>query len=170
MTYQNIADWAVENFEAYQYGSAREFIDAVKTRFKDDGVDFPDKAGENLRDAYLDEMNKYYNEGGDLNQQELADLGPQEAGHETYADIQADYHSRFSEFFDQQNIMPQLFETQTPLQLEATRAVDYIPTAIQETGGNVINIPPELTEAKSQRGWRRGILDVGRNLWKLLGG
>jgi hypothetical protein len=54
--YDRIIEWVADHFDASQYSSYVDFEDAVKKRFAQDGVDFPDGAVAWLQEAFEDQF------------------------------------------------------------------------------------------------------------------
>lgn len=168
MTYDQIAEWAADNFNIYEYSTPRDFIDAVKQRFKNDGMDFPDKAGENLRDKWVQMTFTDVNEGvpTEDNYGQDLDYRQKDEGAERLDDIRAELRDRFKDFFE--SYPPALTVENPQLEIEAARSIDYQPEAIQEESQPPY-IPEALREANTQKSWTEGIKSLGRNLWRMLG-
>lgn len=56
MGYDRIIEWVAEHIDASQYSSYVDFEQAVKKRFAQDGVDFPDGAVAWLQEAFEDQF------------------------------------------------------------------------------------------------------------------
>jgi hypothetical protein len=55
MTYAQISEWVAENFDPGYYNTPQSFIQAVKDRFEEDGIFFPNEASDNLNELWKEQ-------------------------------------------------------------------------------------------------------------------